>query len=153
MSTPDVDAYGQRIPEQPRRESANLHRRSLVWQPFYRIPPADDVHQRHTGDLSYAFAEVAIAGGDDEAFVGCYALDEAVIGVGAGVGAAEALEAGIASNAVGGWGEYGVRWGNEKEDEEGKCTNRSATRYLWPSFSSSAITQSVTQGIPVDLWL
>lgn len=25
---------------------------------------------------------------------------------------------------------------------------RNATRYLWPSFSSSAMTQSVTHGIP-----
>ena len=45
--------------------------------------------------------ELTIAGGDDVAFVGGDALDEAVVGVGAGVGAGEAFEARVAGDAEG----------------------------------------------------
>lgn len=42
----------------------------------------------------------------------------------------------------------GTREAKQKHAGE-RMTHRRATRYRWPSFSNSAMTQSVTQGIPV----
>lgn len=77
----------------------SLGRRPLIRQPFYCIPPADDIHQRHTGDLPHAAPKLAIACSDDEGFVRGDALDEAVIGVSACVCTRKPLEARITGDS------------------------------------------------------
>jgi hypothetical protein len=64
-----------------RNPSLLLHRRTLIRQPFDRIPPADDVHKRHTGHLANAPSEFAIARRNDVDRTRAHALDEAVVGV------------------------------------------------------------------------
>lgn len=58
---------------------------ALVRQSLDRIPPADNVHERHSRYLSNASTQLAIASGDNVAPVGGYPLDEAVICVCSGV--------------------------------------------------------------------
>lgn len=48
------------------------------------------------------------------------------------------------AEVIGGKGGQMMGW-----EDNGRETNRSATRYFGPSFSSSAITQSVIHGMPV----
>jgi hypothetical protein len=58
-----------------------LYWSTLVRQPLYCVPPIDDIHERDTRYLSYPPSQVSITGGDDEAFMCLYSLDEAVVGV------------------------------------------------------------------------
>ena len=56
---------------------------ALVRQSFDRVPPADDVHERHSGNLAYPSAQLAVARRNDEAFVRRYTLHETIVRVGA----------------------------------------------------------------------
>ena len=58
---------------------------SLVRQSLDSISPLHDVHEGYTRNLSYPSAQLPVTGGDDVTFVRCYALDETVVSVRAGM--------------------------------------------------------------------
>ena len=88
------------IHDDRRQELKILYRGTLVWQPLNRVPPSNNVHQRHTRNFPYPSAEFPVARRDDEAPVGSDALNEAVVRVRAGMRTREAFKARIARNSV-----------------------------------------------------
>jgi len=122
------------------------YRCTLIWQALYCVFSVDDIHQRNTGNLSYASSEFTITSCNDITFMWCDSLDKTVIGIGTSMGTSESFKSWIArytivSNQLNSSPFMIANW----------RTDRSARRYFEPSFSSSARTQSVTHGIPA-IW-
>jgi len=119
------------------------YRCTLVWQALYCVFSVDDIHQRNTGDLSYASSELTITSCNNITFMWCNSLNKTVIGIGTAMGTSESFESRIACYTI---------VSNQLDSSPFMIANwradRSARRYFEPSFSSSARTQSVTHGIP-----
>lgn len=70
-----------------------------IGQPLNHVPPPRDAHDGHPGHLADPPLQVPVVGRDDVDPVLLNAVDEAVVGVGAAVGAGEALPALVARDA------------------------------------------------------
>jgi len=76
------------------------YRCTLVWQALYCVFSVDDIHQRNTGDLSYASSEFTITSCNDITFMWCDSLDKTVIGIGTSMGTSESFESRIACYTI-----------------------------------------------------
>ena len=133
---------------QPKHAHLRSYRRTRVREALDRIPTPDDIHERYAGNLAHAPPQLAVARRDDEALVRGHSLHEAVVCIRARMRTRKTLEAWVSRNArrerqVSDQDQRGAGRARRREG-----TYRRATRYRCPSFSSSAITQSVTHGMP-----
>lgn len=78
----------------------------MVGESFNCIASADDIHQRHTRNLSYTPPEFPITSSDNIALVRSDALHQAVICICSGVTAAQSLEPWVSGDTSGGCNEY-----------------------------------------------
>lgn len=132
------------------------------------IPPGDNVHEWNSRDLAYPSSKVAIAlkrpqisqlllinteeergaanRSDNVALGDGDTMHEAIIGVVPLMGTGETLEARVTGDP--GRVRVSAVWTSECREKEPDKTHLSAMRYFGPSFSNSAITQSVIVGMP-----